>query len=241
MVFMENTVWFSPLNVIHHSNELETFLSQDQKNTSKYKKVIEAKMTAVMLMALMEVEKKQYWMQIVDDKEQSPDVRTINYEDVQSGKFDNMEQEDVEVVGYEHHSTGNIVDFLLATKFSSSKSYDPQTHILCHLLDGEIINLPSEEELKKQMAVIKSPCPTVVLGATSETASNYKLILLNPEVRTVIEFNLIKSLERLVQNNYIGVLTLKRGSRRPIEARPDEKHYPFESIGYIPNEEGNYI
>jgi len=239
-IFMEDPIWFSPINVIHHVHELSIVLNEKQKNSKEFKKVIEANVTALMLMGLMKINGEQYWMQIVDDNEQSPDIRTINYSSKKDEKFDFMDQEDVEVVEYESHSAGNIPDFPASTKFKKTKGYDSKTHILCHFGEGVVLNIPSEKDLKKQMEVIDSKSPIVVLVEMSKSDSTYKLVQLNPQVRDLVEFKLKEEIDRLVKNGYIGVYVFKKGSRKPVESKPDEKHYPFEKVGYVPNAQGAY-
>jgi len=91
------------------------------------------------------------------------------------------------------------------------------------------------------MGIIKSLCPIALLVAIPQDESRYRLIQLNPEVRTIIDFNLNEVIEyKLHERDYIGVLTLTRGVRRPIEQRPDEKHYLFEKLGYTPGMNGIY-
>jgi hypothetical protein len=236
-VFLEDPIWFSPLNVVHHANELEAALSQEQKKTGEYKKVMEARAVAIMLTGLITIENIDYWMQIVDDKHGSPDIRTVRYAEDNNEKFDNLEQEDVEVVEYEAHTKTSIPEFLAQTKFAKGKGYDDKTHILCYVGADVNLSLPPDDELKKQMSIITSACPTALLIESSKNPLVYKLIKLNPDVGTIKEFNLEEELKKLT---YSGVMTFKRGSKRPIEAKPEEKHYPFENIGYVPNEQGKY-
>jgi hypothetical protein len=160
MLSMEDPIWFSPVNVIHHADELDRVLPVQQKDTKEFRKVIEARAVAVMLTGLIAQSGKDYWMQIVGDEEQSPDVRTICYSDQPSEKFDNAEYQDVEVVEYEEHSMGiPLPEFLAKTKFADHKGYDEDTHILCHVDRGTTLDLPAEDELIEQMKIIDSVCP----------------------------------------------------------------------------------
>ncbi len=236
MTRIEDPIWFSPLNVIHHCNELNKTLTEQEKSSKKFRKVIEAHTVAIMLVGLMILEGNEYWIQVLDDKQKSPDILTGTY-GKPSKIFDNFEYQEVEVVEYEKHSTGNIPDFLSRTKFSKNKSYDKDTVILCHVGGGATVNLGSEKDLEIQMGVINSSCPIIFLGATSPDAKRYKMIQLNPEVKTLIEFD---PYEKLTTGKYIGVLNLKLGVRKEREKKHDEKHYPFEKIGYIPNTSGKY-
>ena len=236
MAFLEDPIWFSPLNVIHHANELSKVIPDEQKKSKEFRKVVEANATAIMLTGLIAQTGKEYWMQIVDDKEKSPDIRTICYAEKHSEKFDNMEYQDVEVVEYETHSHEPLPEFLARTKFGKRDAYDAETHILCHLGKGAILRLPEDkEELKRQMAAIKPTCPVAFVAPSNPDTTKYKLIQLHPDVRLMTEFNLEEELHKIGSKGYKGVMHFIRGSRKPTEARPEEKYYPFEKIGYKPD------
>lgn len=237
MIFPEDPIWYSPLNFIHHANQLNSRLTSKEKNTKEFRKVVEACAVAQMLVGIIAIEKREYWMQLVEDKYGTPDVRTIRYADKHSEKFDNLEQVDVEVVEYEAHSTIPIPEFIAKTKFSNKKSYDDNTVILCHIGGGVSSILPGREEIETQMKDIDSPCSVLLLVATNQKASRFQIIELRPRIGVLIEFDLE---EKLHERKYTGVLNLIRGIRRPLEERPNEKHYPFEKLGYTPNKYGSY-
>ena len=201
---------------------------------------MEARAVAVMLVGLSKQENKEYWMQIVDDKHGSPDIYTARYADNQPEKFDKLDREDVEVVEYTKHSTETLPQFLLKTKFSETKSYDVLTHILCYLGEGAKIHLPSVEQLQKEMEIIQSNTPVIFLAPVNSNPESYKIILVNPKVIVLPEFNLIKELHSLGKKDYKGVMKFNFGSRKPIEHIPNEKHFPFENLGYRPDNNGNY-
>lgn len=232
MNFLIDPIWFSPLNVILHFTQLSNKLSSTQKKSKEFRKAVEANAVALMLVGLMSKEGKQYWMQIVDDKEQSPDVRTICFSENSSDKFDNYQYQDVEVVEYESHSNMSISEFLLDTKFKIGKGYDKDTHILCHLGGGVKLDISDELDLRKQMLNINSACPVAIVVSDNKDLNMYRLIQLNPEVRVISDFNLTEELHKLLGNNYVGVMNFIRGSKRPLEFRPNEKHYPFESLSF---------
>jgi len=235
MAFLEDPIWYSPLNVIHHAIELDKTIPDDQKKSKDYRKIMEAHATALMLTGLMAQTGKEYWMQIVGDEHGTPDVKTICYADQHSEKFDNMEYQDVEVVEYETHSQMPLPDFLAQTKFAKGKAYDAETHILCYLGKGATLNLANKKELEQQMIAINPTCPVALIVESDQKNRRYKLIQLHPEVRLIKEFGLKEELDKIGVAGYKGVMHFIRGSRKPTEARPDEKHYPFEKLGYAPN------
>jgi hypothetical protein len=127
---LTNKIWFSPVNVIYHFKKLE---SEGKIAPSKkhYRKYCEAFITAISLVGVIKMLGRKFWMQIVDDSEGSPDVRTGCYEKKIRGN--DFAIVDVEVVTYDINSPENLVDFLLRTKLSDTKGYDNLTTILCHI------------------------------------------------------------------------------------------------------------
>ena len=73
MIFLEDKIWFSPLNVIHHFRELENKLSEKEKTSKGFRKADEMYSVAIMLVGIMKVQGREYWLQAVDDKVSSPD------------------------------------------------------------------------------------------------------------------------------------------------------------------------
>lgn len=238
MISMEDPVWFPPLNVIHHGNLLRKSLSVDEKKSKRFRKVVEAYTVAQMLVGIMVKENKDYWMQLVDDKFASPDIRTIRYADSHDEKFDFLEQVDVEVVEYESHSTNSIPEFIVEKKFSKRKSYDENTIILCHVGSGVKSSLPDEETIKKVMESVNSSCHVLLLAGTSSEAVELELISLKPNVGVLLRY--IPAVE-LSKRKSTGVVNFKKGTKKPSVYNPDNKHYPFEKLGYIPNDKGLYV
>ncbi len=148
MISMEDPIWYPPLNVIHHANLLSKSLSLKEQKSKRFRKVIEAYTVAQMLAGITTKENKDYWMQIVDDKSGSPDIRTIRVIDSSNEKFDLLEQIDVEVVEYESHSQISIPEFIVEKKLSKYKSYDENTIILCHIGYGVKSILPTGKTIK---------------------------------------------------------------------------------------------
>lgn len=239
MIFLEDPVWFSPINFIHHANILNKSLTPKEKKTKEFRKVIEAYSVAQMLLGVIARENREYWMQLVDDKHGTPDIRTIRYADLHRENFDDMEQVDVEVVEYEEHSMMSVPEFIVKKKFSEKKSYDKNTVILCHL-GGKILatSLPEIEDIDRIMNAANISCMVIFLVASNPDATRLKLIQMRPSLGLLIEFDMFEAIH---SRKYTGVINLKRGTRRPLEHYPNNKRYPFEKLGYIPNERGEYL
>ena len=240
-VFMHDPTWFSPLNVIRHGDLLVKAISKEEIKTKRFRKVIEAYTVAQMLVGIMVKENKEYWMQLVDDRHESPDIRTIRYADEHLEKFDMVEQIDVEVVEYESHTTLSIPEFIVDKKFSKKKSYDENTIILCHVGSGTKGYLPDGNEVKRIFSQIKSPCDILFLAGIDPTSTLLGLYTLKPEPGLLLKYNPIVELAKINSKKKIsGVVNFKLGSRKPPQYNPDSRHYPFEKLGYIPNNEGKY-
>lgn len=237
---MEDNVWFSPLNVIHHAHILRRQTSDKEKQTKRFKKVVEAYTVAQMLVGIMAIENHEYWLQVVDDKLGSPDIKTLRKVDSTDGKFDSLEQIDIEVVEYESHSDHKTIpEFILESKFSNKKSYDKDTVILCYVgSQNKEIRLPSNEHTKEVMNKIKTESTILLLYASDYQTNELELVSLKPNIGLLIKYDPVEVLKR---KKHVGVAVFNRGSKKDPVYNPDIKHYPFESLGYIPNKDGNYI
>jgi len=67
---MTDNLWYPALNVAYHH-------AADFNDNPAPKKADEMMAVAMAVAGLQEIQKRQYWIQGVDDSEQSPDVRTI--------------------------------------------------------------------------------------------------------------------------------------------------------------------
>jgi len=231
MIFLEDKIWFSPLNVIHHFRELENKLSEKEKSSKGFRKADEMYSVAIMLVGIMKVQEREYWLQAVDDKASSPDVRTGTYRQLEGVKMPEFAIEDVEVVDFDENSPEkSLSDFLKRTKLSNTKkAYDSLTTILCRVKSS--IHLPSFVQLNRELESTTFSGPVMILGRTSvdEVKPVYKIAQIHPTVDLVSEFNL---LDELLNKKYTGVLSLKRATIFSTEYKAEEKHFPFEKISF---------
>jgi hypothetical protein len=226
---LTNKIWFSPVNVIYHFKklEIEGKIAPGQKH---YKKCCEAFIAAISLVGIIKMLEREFWMQIVDDSEGSPDVRTGCYDKkIRDNDFAIV---DVEVVTYDANSSESLVDFLLRTKLSASKGYDNLTTILCHI--NKITSIPSAEELNKQI-IARNPKikpHVVIIGKTDPVKEIYRMVQIYPDVDLDITFDLMAECHA---RKYNGVLVLNKGANKVPEfkSNQDEKHYPFENLGLV--------
>lgn len=222
-----DNVWFSPINVMYHFSKLDDMTSLDKKTGKKFRKAYEANLVAIMLMGIIKLQQQEYWMQITKDSEGTPDIRTFRYV-TKKGKANWQDIQEVEVVQYEKHSFESITDFLKRTKLSQKKSYPETTTILC--LADKTINLPSWKKLHEELQDIKINNPVVILGKTHPTKTIYTICQIHPTIDLLAEYNIM---EESFNKKYIGVLRVNLSAEGKLEFTkyPNEKHYPFDSLG----------
>src|SRR3989338_1192136 len=167
MIFLEDRIWFSPLNVIHHFRELENKLSDKEKSSKGFRKAEEMYSVALMLVGIIKSQNREYWLQMVDDKSSSPDVKTGTYQQKEGAKMPDFTIQDVEVVDFDKNfQEKSLTDFLKRTKLSDTKkSYDSLTTILCRVKSS--IHLPSFNQMNQELKPTTFSGPVMILGRTS--------------------------------------------------------------------------
>lgn len=232
MIFLEDKIWFPPLNVIHYFRKLENKLSKKEKLSKGFRKAEEMYSVALMLVGIMKSQNRKYWLQMVEDKFSSPDVRTGTYQQKEGVKMLEFTVQDVEVVNFDENSSENsLTDFLKRTKLSNTKkSYDFLTTILCRVKSS--IHLPSFNQMNQELKSTTFSGSVMILGRTSidEAIPVYKIAQIHPTVDLITEFNV---LDELLNKKYSGVLSLKRATTFSMEYQAEEKHYPFEKISFV--------
>lgn len=228
MVFLNDPIWYSPLNVISHFKRIEKELSISEHTSKKFRKAREAFEVAVMLVGMRLILNREFWLQLVGDELESPDVRTGTFTLPTKTKADDFSIQDVEVVEYNNHSRETLIDFLKRTKLSNKKSYDPLTTILCYI--NRNMYCPPLRDLHNDLrkeGIKGINCPIILVGKTLPEKETYKIAQINPSVDLIAEFDLIKELK---DKKYKGVLSLLRGTTPKFDYCRNEKHLPFEKI-----------
>lgn len=226
--FLSDPIWFPPINVVHHFKRLERE-GKLVRGVAPYKKAHEAYAAAISLLGYMKGSQKEAWLQMVDDKEQSPDVRTGYYE--KKAHDNDFSYQDIEVVSFEEHSTGSVLDFLLATKLSGKKAYDDKTTILCHVQKPTY--LPPWRSITRSLKELqlKTKPNVIILGRIHPVQEKYVVARVYPEADFAIEFDLAEECKKGSR----GTLALTRSAKGLLQfdRHPTEKHYPFEKLGIV--------
>ncbi len=224
---LKDPIWYPPQHVVYHYGMHLDPLPEDQKHTKAFRKADELLVATIALLGIQFDAKEFYWIQPVSDSEDSPDVRTGRFLPQGECIVPNFEIQDVEVVSFLPQPGEDIASFLSRTKLSKAKAYDDKTVILCHIQKGiRISSLPAITEALRGTGAV---CPVIVLGRAHPTRKDYFLFQVHPQFKLVIDYNVDNILK--VQPHR-SVLHLRRGSKPSNESRPEEKHCPFESIGF---------
>lgn len=225
---MNSQIWYSPINVVYEYNRLRVVLSSEKKRTRDFKKATEAYHAAIMLVGIIDLQGIEYWMQLVDNKESFPDVRTARY--TRKDGWDNwLDIQDVEVVEYERHSNISISDFLLTKKLLVNKGYDNLTTILCRV--NKTLLLTSYKQISATLKTAPICSPVIILGKIHPTEERYRICQVHPTLDLLHDFDLRQLLK---SKRYRGVLKVRRSGKKELQFvhNPYEKHYPFEQLNF---------
>lgn len=228
MIITTDNVWFSPINVLYHFARLESLPPSSKRSSRSFKKAKEAYRVAIMLMGIIKFQQRQYWLQIVKDEEGSPDIRTGTFLIV-SGKPKEFTIQEVELVDFEHHSKENIVDFLKRTKLSPKRPYPSYITFLCYVSKATL--LPPYRQIYDELKSVVAKNPIIILGKIHPRKHIYRICQVHPEIDLLEDFDVMRE---AYNKKYRGVLRLKSGSDDKLNLiyLPNEKHYPFEALGY---------
>lgn len=209
-------LWYPPVNVLYHGNKR----LGDTITASLRKQINESMSVAIMLIGLNKQHGEDYRLQIVDQSEQTPDVRSMRI--VPKDGINILEVHEIEVVTLEVHSDESADDFLKRTKLNSKKSYPSTTTILCHI-NKNLVGSKSWVEVHEALKDVDTQNDVYVLARIDPIEQRYQLVKVHPTLE-IVEFD--------VQEELLG-----GPSRRVLKMRPgtntefsfsDEKHIPFE-------------
>lgn len=227
-------ILFSPLNVVGHFRRLNIAIGKSGKLPRAFKKAQEMNYVAESLAGRRAADKKNYWLRSIENRHGTPDIKTYCWKN--SGNIpDSMWEHFVEVTEYEEHATEPIVDFLNARKLHKYKD-DQQLIILCRI--SRKTEIPSLLEIKQKFISLGVVNPVMFCGRVSEVDGKdavYRLIQIDSDPNSAPESQDFNLQAELLNMTYEGVLVLDNTGTA---ART--QHYPFEDIGFIPDENGNY-
>jgi hypothetical protein len=222
---MHNPRWYSTVNVLSHFHSDIGYPLPD--NSKIIRKAEELYIASIVSKGMEELTKQKSWIQPVSDEEQSPDVRAIVQIESAGNKANNYAQIDLEIVNYEHSPNENLIQFLLRTKFSGTKSYDEKTTIVLRVKEKTL--LPPEKEWASSLKNSRCKSPVIILGRTNPIKPEYTITQVYPEYKELININLLDVVKNTTDN--VGTINFKRGTKKLETLSRDELHCPFENLG----------
>ena len=219
----ERNIYFSPAKVLRDYFALSTE-EKAQYEPENRKVIEEAFQSATWISGIMKLHQREYWMQLVDPQERTPDIRTIVLEK-REGKSDWMYEQDLEVTEYEDHSEESIAEFLIRTKLSPKKAYSPLASILCFM--NKTMPTPDWELVNKQLREMKSSLDVYIVAQVSADEPIFRLIRVNPVLDMDITFNAVDAAKEW---SNVHTRKFRRGTKEEEKVLPDERHYPFWKI-----------
>jgi hypothetical protein len=212
-------VWFSPRKIIirYHERLKEMVEGKFASSSWDIKQVQEAVTVATALLGIQKINSKEYWLQIIDPREGTPDIRTMTL----NSDGSKLEVQDIEVVTMvEEYSEDNIRDFLLRTKLTT-KVYPKNTTILCFINKATYIG-PLDRILENmEEGLIRNDI--VLMGRTDPMYENYQIGWAHPSPHHAVQFNLG---EELVKTPMCDVLQTKK-STKPEKIKMELSFEPF--------------
>lgn len=220
-------IWFSPINVLYHFSRLESVLSPSKRKSQSFRKAEEAFFTAIMLMGIIKHTSTQYWLQIVQDSEGTPDIRTATFK-LENEKPVELLIQEIEVVEFGRYSNEDVADFIIKKKLS--KNYPDYITILCRV-SKEIV-LPTLKKINSRLKAEKSKNPVIILAKLSDKEPNYRICQVHPHIGLLQDFTPTILDENFIRE-YKGVIRIQSGNADKLDwlYLPEEKHYPFENLG----------
>jgi hypothetical protein len=197
-------IWFSPRKILLRYAQKEQEVGEEIKVSSKYKSIREARAVALLLFGVGKIKNRQYWLQLVGQKEQTPDIRVATY---MSEVNSELRVFDIEVVTLESHSFEDVDTFLKRTKLSTNKYYPESTIFFCNI-DKEIQTKPWLE-ISREIIKAGVKNDLYVIGRTDPDKLKYQLARLNPHFDNIVKFDVMEEAKK----DAIDVMRFYRSSK----------------------------
>lgn len=213
-------IWFSPRKILLRYAQKEAELGEKLIKEKNYKQMREARSVALMLFGIIKIQKKPYWMQLVDPKERTPDIRTMRLVN-RLGKSDWCEYQDVEVVTLTNFTKEASDEFIKRTKLATKKAYPRTTTILCHI--DRNIKTKSWATIHSSLKTSKPRNDVLLLGRTDPTKQIYQLARVHPRLDMLTIYNVLEEAKKFPGKD---TRRLIRGEKK-ISFREPVNYEPF--------------
>jgi hypothetical protein len=210
-------VWFSPRKILLRYAQLEQRVGEEIKTASQYKTIREARAVAIMLLGIQKIQNREYWLQLVDPAEGTPDIRTATLVETDN----RLAYQDVEVVTLELHTQEDVDDFLKRTKLSAEKAYQDSTIILCNI--DKNVATKAWQKISSALSGTNKKYEVYLLGRTAPAEMKYQLARIYPKLDGVVSFDAMEEAKKKVRDT----MRFIRGTKRQEGREENEKHEPF--------------
>jgi hypothetical protein len=189
-MFYDNHLWYSPGYLIECGEQANKIAAANKQQLSAdtVKVINETRTGALFALGLTLRDKRIRYVQPVDPKEGTPDVRIVHQTKSPFKSYKWGSYVDVEIVRYEDHSESAIADFLKGTKLTTKKAYQDGTIILCGI-DKIIENGQLWEDVATELAPIKNNLDTFLLGRTHPEKWEIAMARIHPSYDSVTRFD----------------------------------------------------
>lgn len=183
-------IWYSPRKIVFSFLVIKAQVGEKIEKAQEYKLHREEFSVALALFAIQKMQNMQFWLQLVNPRESTPDIRTATVYEKNKKRY--LSVHDIEVVTYEEHSSDSVHDFLKRTKLVNTKLYPDVTTILCHV--AKYADIGKLDEIATSLKSVKRNNDTWVLGRIHKTKDIYQLVRVHPEPEPIVHFDLEEEL-----------------------------------------------
>ncbi|MDQ3008512.1 MAG: hypothetical protein M3Q81_02860, partial [bacterium] len=189
--------WYKPSQVLLKVAR-ERQATGDAFESSTQKKIRrEIKATALMALGLMKLSDKEYKVQLIDPKDQCPDIRLAEAAVLQTATKKSRFQE-VEVVSLTPHShDATIIDFLQRTKLSPIFAYPLSTIILCEIEATD--DYQEWSKIHQRLKTLGKGHQIYLLRQEDRFTFNYHLAQVSPRFSQEVYFNALHECHQTTQ------------------------------------------
>lgn len=179
-------IWFSPILIIDRFLEVLKNGESELRQRKYYKEMDEAFIVAQFILGMRKRHDVELFLQIVDPKEQAPDIRIMTNVKVED-MFKIQVVHLTEVVTHEVHSPEGVAEFLLRTKLNDRKIYQDTTTIICWIAKES--EMESFTEITRKLNKVKKNIQVFLMYVVSIDPCVFRISLVYPGLKHVVEFN----------------------------------------------------
>lgn len=200
-------IWYSPNNVYKHLGRLAKEVGKEAiEKEGRYKRVREARIAAVVALALYQKTKKPTYVQLPPND--PPDAYLMQQSIKNKGQLDITT---IEITSYRDINKETLLDQLIRTKVGGPPKYSNEYLLIVELLTKEGIDYDAIRQYLNDNN-IKFPIWTLY-GKTLDGSTTAELVIVNPSTH-YMEINIGEAAFNLQQKKIIEVIFTKRTANK---------------------------